>query len=74
MSDFAGPEYIDPVLRAYAKPRTQAINAGSPLVLVGAQRDFLRITQIKLGIPAGSKDHRQGCFGSGKGHRVVMGS
>jgi len=73
MSNADGLKYIDRVPRTHAKSRAQAINAG-PLVLVGAQRDFLRITQIKLEIPAGFKDHRQGCFGSGNGHRVVMGS
>jgi hypothetical protein len=39
MRDVDGLEYIGPVLRTYAKPRTQATNAG-PLVLVGAQPDF----------------------------------
>jgi hypothetical protein len=39
-------KYIDPVPRAYAQPRTQAINA-RPLVLVGAQRNFLRLAQLK---------------------------
>ena len=72
--DVDGLKYIDRVPRAYAKSRAPKLSTPAPLVLVGAQRDFLRITQIKLGIPAGSKDHRQGRFGKGKGHRVVMGS
>lgn len=45
--DVDGLKYIHRVPRAYAKSRAPKLSTPAPLVLVGAQRDFLRITQIK---------------------------
>jgi hypothetical protein len=49
---------IDPVPPAYAQPRTQAINARPPFVLVGVQQNFLRTAQLK----SGNSDWVQGSY------------